>query len=60
MWFAPTPASGNRLKLIRMPGIPASPTNSAHNDHRYAAETPTEMRVSMVAAPWRAFAHAAR
>ena len=43
-----------------MPGMPASVKNSAHTDHRYAATTPTEMRVSIVAAPWRRLASAAR
>ncbi len=43
-----------------MPGVPASPQKSAHKDQPKAARTPTEMRVSMVAAPWRRLAHAAR
>ena len=43
-----------------MPARPASPNNSADSDHRYAAATPTEMSVSMVAAPWRALTIAAR
>ncbi len=43
-----------------MPGMPASVKNSAHSDHRKAAVTPTDTRVSMVAAPWRAFVQAAR
>ncbi len=42
-----------------MPGVPASPKKSAHSDHPNAASTPTEMSVSMVAAPWRRFSHAA-
>ena len=45
---------------MRMPVMPASAKNSAHSDHRYAATTPTEMRVSMVAAPWRRLVQAAR
>ena len=52
------PAS--QVKLIRIPGCPAVPTNSAYSDHRYAAATPTEISVSMVAAPWRALTSAAR
>src|ERR1035437_680141 len=51
---------GKRLKLIRVPGIPAVPRNSAHNDHSHAALIPTEIRVSIVAAPWRALVNAAR
>ena len=43
-----------------MPGSPASPKNKAYSDHPKAANTPSEMRVSMVAAPWRRFVHAAR
>ena len=43
-----------------MPGRPASPTNSAHNDHRNAASTPTETSVSMVVARCRRFIAAAR
>ena len=43
-----------------MPGIPAPPRNSAHSDHSHAALTPTEIKVSMVAAPWRALVNAAR
>ena len=42
-----------------MPGVPASPKNSAHTDQPNAASTPTEMSVSIVAAPWRRFAQAA-
>ena len=38
-----------------MPGIPASPKNSAYSDQTNAASTPRLIRVSMVAAPWRAF-----
>ncbi|RPK46176.1 hypothetical protein EES39_13910 [Streptomyces sp. ADI92-24] len=43
-----------------MPVIPAVPKKSAHTDHRNAAEVPTEISVSMVAAPCRALVHAAR
>ena len=43
-----------------MPGFPRRRRTSAHNDHPNAASVPTEMRVSMVAAPWRRLAHAAR
>src|ERR1035437_6186578 len=51
---------GKRLKLIRVPGIPAVPRNSAHNDHSHAALIPTEIKVSIVAARWRALVSAAR
>ena len=51
---------GKRLKLIRVPGIPAPPRNNAHSDHNHAALTPTEIKVSIVAAPWRALVKAAR
>src|ERR1700759_2548349 len=43
-----------------MPGWPAVPKNRAHTDHRNAADVPTEIRVSMVAAPCRALVQAAR
>lgn len=43
-----------------MPGVPASPRNSAHSDQPNAASVPTETSVSMVAAPCRAFVRAAR
>ena len=46
--------------LHRRAGEPASPTNSAHRDQRYAALTPIEMSVSMVATPCRALVQAAR
>ena len=49
--------SSNR---IRMPGMPASPKNSAYSDQTNAASTPRLIRVSMVAAPWRALTTAAR
>ena len=45
---------------MRTPVMPASVKNSAQIDHRYAAPTPTEISVSIVAAPWRRLAHAAR
>jgi hypothetical protein len=48
------------VKLIRIPGCPAVPKNSAYSDHRYAAATPTETSVSMVAVPCRALTRAAR
>ncbi len=43
-----------------MPGCPAVPKNSAHTLHPYATVTPIEISVSMVAARWRRFTHAAR
>jgi len=60
MLFVPPSREGIRLKLIRVPVIPAPPRNSAHSDHSHAALTPTEIRVSIVAAPWRALVNAAR
>src|SRR6266568_3641247 len=42
-----------------MPGCPAVPKNSAHTLHPYATATPIEISVSMVAAQWRRFTHAA-
>ena len=48
------------MKLIRIPARPASPKNSAYTDQQNAAITPTEMRVSIVAARWRALVSAAR
>ncbi|CAB4759031.1 unannotated protein [freshwater metagenome] len=43
-----------------MPGSPAPPRNRAQSDQMNAARTPTEIRVSMVTARWRAFIRAAR
>ena len=43
-----------------MPGMPACPKKRAYSDHRNAAETPIETRVSIVAAPWRRLIQAAR
>ena len=43
-----------------MPGMPASPRNSAYSDHSQAASVPSEISVSIVAVPWRRFAQAAR
>ena len=40
--------------------MPAPPRNSAYSDQTNAADTPTLIRVSMVAAPWRRLVHAAR
>src|SRR3954447_4973888 len=44
---------------MRVPGSPAPPRNSAHRDQPKAARTPTEIRVSMVAARCRALIAAA-
>ena len=49
-----------RSKAMRMPGSPASPKNSAYDRPAQAASVPTEIRVSMVAAPWRRLTQAAR
>jgi hypothetical protein len=48
------------VKGIFMPGSPAWPQNSARTDQPNAASVPTEMRVSIVAAPWRRLSSAAR
>ena len=45
------PGAGNQANAMRMPGSPAPPRKSAYSDQRNAADTPTEMSVSMVAAP---------
>src|SRR5258706_2691469 len=42
-----------------IPDVPASPKKRAQSDHPNAASTPTEISVSMEAAPWRRLAHAA-
>ena len=44
---------------MRMPGSPASRKKSATTDHPHAASVPTEIRVSIVAAPCFRFIHAA-
>ena len=44
---------------MRMSFMPASPRNSAYSDHSQAASVPTEISVSIVAAPCLRFAHAA-
>ncbi len=43
-----------------MPTMPAVPKNRAHTDQRNAADVPTEISVSIVAAPCLAFVQAAR
>ncbi|CAM5270879.1 hypothetical protein SALBM135S_06589 [Streptomyces alboniger] len=48
------------VKPCRIPGIPASPRNSAHSDQPKAASVPTDTSVSMVAAPCRRLVNAAR
>src|SRR4051794_40623330 len=60
MFPAPSLRPMVNAKGCVMPGVPAVPRKSAHNDHRNAAEVPTEIRVSMVAAPCRALVQAAR
>src|SRR5450631_2311729 len=60
MLFDALPREGKSSKLMRVSGLPEPPRNSAHSDHRYAALTPTQIRVSIVAAPWRALLKAAR
>ena len=44
---------------MRIVGSPASRKKSATTDHPHAASVPTEMRVSIVAAPCFRFIHAA-
>src|SRR6266700_205665 len=52
MSCAPDPRAST-AKLMCRPGCPASPNDSAYSDHRYAAVTPIEISVSIVAAPGR-------
>ncbi|MGX1254547.1 hypothetical protein RKD48_007058 [Streptomyces ambofaciens] len=59
MFPEPSPRAMVSSKGWVMPGVPAVPRNSAHSDHRNAADVPTEIRVSMVAAPCRALVNAA-
>ena len=58
----PAPSDGATVSANGwvIPGSPALPKSSAHSDQANAASTPIETRVSIVAAPWRRFAHAAR
>ena len=44
---------------IRMSFMPASPMNSAYSDHSQAASVPSEISVSIVAAPCLRLTHAA-
>ncbi|CAM5266318.1 hypothetical protein SFUMM280S_05706 [Streptomyces fumanus] len=60
MFPAPSARAMVSSKGWVMPGLPAVPRNRAHSDHRKAAEVPTEISVSMVAAPCRALVAAAR
>ena len=60
MWSDAAPGSTNRSKPILMPGSPAPRKNRATIDQPQAASVPTEIRVSMVAAPWRRLTQAAR
>ncbi len=59
MFPAPSVRAIVNSKGCVMPGVPAVPKNSAHSDHRNAAPVPTEIRVSMVAAPCLALVQAA-
>jgi hypothetical protein len=45
---------------MRMAGSPAPRKNRATTDQPHAARVPTEIRVSMLALPWRRLAQAAR
>ena len=60
MFAAPSPRATVNSKGWIMPGSPAVPQNSAYSDQANAAIVPIETRVSIVAAPWRRLAHAAR
>src|SRR3954451_7109155 len=60
MFPAPSERAMVSSKGWVIPGVPAVPKNRAHTDHRNAADVPTEIRVSMVAAPCRALVQAAR
>jgi hypothetical protein len=57
---APSVRAMSNVNGCVMPGVPAVPKNSAHSDHPNAARVPSEISVSMVAAPCRRFVHAAR
>ncbi len=59
MFEEPSERAMVNSKPCRIPGMPASPKNSAHSDQRNAAPVPSETRVSMVAAPCRALVQAA-
>jgi len=59
--MAPVPLPrASQATLMCAPARPAAPKNSAYTDHRYAAVTPTDTSVSIVAPPCRAFTAAAR
>ncbi len=60
MFPAASVGATDSVKGCVMPGSPAVPRNSAYSDQRNAALVPTEIRVSIVAAPWRRLVHAAR
>lgn len=47
-------------KACVIPRSPAVPKKSATTDHSQADSVPTEMSVSIVAAPWRRLVHVAR
>ena len=59
--MAPVPLPrASQATLMCAPARPAAPKNSTYTDHRYAALTPADTSVSMVAAPCRALTTAAR
>jgi hypothetical protein len=60
MFAAPSLGEIVSSKGCVMPGVPAVPNSRAYSDQANAASTPIEISVSIVAAPWRRFAHAAR
>lgn len=55
----PSPRAIVSSKGCFIPGVPAVPRNRAHRDQPKAAVVPTEISVSMVAAPCRALVNAA-
>ena len=59
MFDAPSVGLTVSSKAWVMPGSPAVPRNSAYSDHSRAAVVPIEIRVSIVAAPWRRLVSAA-
>ena len=59
MWSEPAPRSVKSSNGIVIPGMPASRKKRATSDQPRAASVPSEISVSIVAAPWRRFCQAA-
>src|SRR5687768_12924836 len=59
MFPAPSLRSTVSSNGCTIPGVPAVPQNRAYTDQPNAASTPSETRVSIVAAPCRRLVHAA-